>query len=105
MKINIIDDNTIDKLYAGWISKVIGVRLGAPVEGWTYGEIKEKYGKIDGYIADYKNFAADDDTNVPIFLIRAMEKSVDGYDLTAQDVANELLNYSPFEHGFFWWGG
>ena len=25
--------------------------------------------------------------------------------MTAQDVANALLNYAPYEHGFFWWGG
>lgn len=26
----------IEKIYAGWLAKVIGVRLGAPIEGWTY---------------------------------------------------------------------
>ena len=26
----------IEKIYAGWLAKVIGIRLGAPVEGWTY---------------------------------------------------------------------
>lgn len=101
----ILDPILIDKLYAGWISKCIGVRLGAPVEGWTYAAIKEAYGIIDGYIMDYKNFAADDDTNVPIFLIRAMENCNTVYDLTCREVAEELLNASPFEHGFFWWGG
>ena len=25
----------IEKIYAGWLAKVIGVRLGAPIEGWT----------------------------------------------------------------------
>ena len=29
----------IVKIYAGWLAKIIGIRLGAPVESWTY----EKY--------------------------------------------------------------
>ena len=100
-----IDKKTIHQLYAGWISKMIGVRLGAPVEGWTYQEIRDQVGYVDGYIRDYKNFAADDDTNVPVFFIRAMEKYTDAKSVTAQEIAQELLNYAPFEHGFFWWGG
>lgn len=33
MKPKSITPEIIDKLYAGWISKAVGVRLGAPVEG------------------------------------------------------------------------
>lgn len=98
-------DEIIDKLYAGWISKVIGVRHGAPVEGWSAKKIKEKYGVVDGYVQEYKNFAADDDTNVPIFLIKVLDFCENIDDLTSQDIGNELLNYAPYEHGFFWWGG
>lgn len=100
-----ITEKTIDKLYAGWLAKVIGVRLGAPVEGWSYRAIKERYGTIDGYVTDFKNFAADDDTNVPIFFIRALEKCGEEHKLEAADVAEALLDYAPYEHGFFWWGG
>ena len=35
----------------------------------------------------------------------ALEDGRHGFDLQAQDVAEALLNYAPFEHGFFWWGG
>jgi len=101
----LVTEKMIDQLYAGWLGKVIGVRLGAPVEGWTYGMIREKYGIIEGYITDFKNFAADDDTNVPIFLIRALEKCPKGHKPEAADVAEALLDYAPYEHGFFWWGG
>lgn len=101
----LITEKTISQLYAGWLAKVIGVRLGAPVEGWTYQKIKEKYGIINGYISGFKNFAADDDTNVPIFFIRALEKCGKDHDLEAVDVADALLDYAPYEHGFFWWGG
>lgn len=101
----LITEKTISQLYAGWIAKVIGVRLGAPVEGWTYRMIQEKYGTIEGYISDFRNFAADDDTNVPIFFIRALEKWDKDHELEAADVAQALLDYAPYEHGFFWWGG
>ena len=34
-----------------------------------------------------------------------MEDSRSGYSIQEQDVAEALLNYAPYEHGFFWWGG
>lgn len=96
----------IEKIYAGWLAKIIGIRFGAPVEGWTYDKIRNIFGeKLDHYPADYINFAADDDSNGPLFFLRSVEDSKKGYDVQARDVAEALLNYAPFEHGFFWWGG
>lgn len=95
----------IEKIYAGWLGKIIGIRLGAPIEGWTYEKIKNIYGELAGYPVDYKRFAADDDSNGPLFFLKALEDGKHGADLNAQDVGNALLNYAPFEHGFFWWGG
>ena len=95
----------IEKIYAGWLGKIIGIRLGAPIEGWTYEKIKNIYGELTGYPIDYKRFAADDDSNGPLFFLKALEDGKHGADLCAQDVGNALLNYAPFEHGFFWWGG
>lgn len=95
----------IEKIYAGWLAKIIGIRLGAPIEGWTYEKIKNIYGELDHYPVDYREFAADDDSNGPLFFLKALEDGRHGYDLKAQDVAEALLNYAPFEHGFFWWGG
>lgn len=93
----------IEKIYAGWLAKIIGIRLGAPIEGWTHEQIKNVFGEIHSYPVDYGRFAADDDSNGPIFFIRALEDH--GFDLTPQAVGEALLNYAPFEHGFFWWGG
>lgn len=95
----------IEKIYAGWLAKIIGIRLGAPIESWTYEKIKNVYGELYHYPVDYKEFAADDDSNGPLFFLRALEDGRHGFDLKAQDVAEALLNYAPFEHGFFWWGG
>ena len=30
----------IEKIYAGWLAKIIGIRYGAPIEGWTYEKLK-----------------------------------------------------------------
>ncbi len=100
-----IQKDYVERLYAGWLGKIIGVRFGAQVEGWEYETIKKIYGKLDGYVIDYNDFAADDDTNGPLFFIRALQDSVNTPNISAQDVAEALLNYAPFEHSFFWWGG
>lgn len=96
----------IEKIYAGWLAKIIGIRLGAPVENWSYEKIKRLYGAPERYLVDYRRFAADDDSNGPLFFLRALEDSDRSADtLCAEDVGEALLNYVPFEHGFFWWGG
>jgi ADP-ribosylglycohydrolase len=99
----------LEKIYAGWLGKIIGIRLGAPVEGWTCDKIKNVYGEMDHYPVDYRDFAADDDSNGPLFFLRALEDgSPEGrgkFNLTSRAVGEALLNYAPFEHGFFWWGG
>lgn len=95
----------IEHIYSGWLAKIIGIRLGAPIEGWTYEKIKNIYGELDHYPVDYHEFAADDDSNGPLFFLKALEDKPADRELTAQDVAEALLNYAPYEHGFFWWGG
>ena len=94
-----------DRIYAGFIAKAIGVRLGAPVEPtiWSYERIRSTYGEITGYLRDFKNFAADDDTNGPVYFIRALRDY--GLDVTAADVGRTWLNYAAEEHGMYWWGG
>ena len=99
-----IPQDYMERVYAGWLGKVIGIRLGAAVEGWEYERIRQLYGEWSGYPARYKNFAADDDSNGPLFFLRAFEEKR-GDRLTPQDVGEALLNYAPYEHGFFWWGG
>lgn len=88
--------------YAAWLGKIIGIRLGAPVENKTASEIAALYPVIDGYPVDYGCFAADDDSNGPLFYIRALEKSGMPLELA---VGQALLSYIPEYSGFFWWGG
>ncbi len=97
--------NYLYDLYSAWLGKIIGIRLGAPIEGWTYEKIKNVYGEVTSYPVDYQHFAADDDSNGPLFFIRALEDCKDIKNFSAQDVAQALLNYASYEKGFFWWGG
>ena len=97
----------LEKLYAGFLGMNIGIRLGAPVEPtiWTYERIQKTYGDICSYVKDYKNFAADDDANGPVFFIRALLDKDKDREMTAQDVADAWLNYAREGIGMFWWGG
>ncbi|MGN6486690.1 MAG: ADP-ribosylglycohydrolase family protein [Devosia sp.] len=94
-----------DRIYAGFLGKAIGVRLGAPVEPtiWSYERIRDTYGEVTQYLRDFKNFAADDDTNGPVYFIRALRDY--GLGATAADVGRTWLNYAAEEHGMYWWGG
>lgn len=92
----------LEKVYASWLGKVIGVRLGAPIENWSNTQIEEKYGQLDNYPVDYGIFAADDDTNGPLFFVRAL---LNKKDISAKDVGDAFLNYIQEYSGFFWWGG
>ena len=90
------------KTYAAWLGKLIGIRLGAPVEGWTAAEIRETYGRITGYPVDYGVFAADDDANGPLFFVRSL---LTADDPSVEQMADTLAGYIADGHGFFWWGG
>jgi len=102
---NYLNEKYINQIYAGWLGKIIGIRLGAPIEGWTYEKIANIFGELTYYPVNYSVFAADDDSNGPLFFLRSLEDSGKGAQIAAQDIADALLNYAPFEHGFFWWGG
>jgi len=94
-----------DRIYSGFLGKAIGVRLGAPVEPtiWSYERIRDTYGEVTRYLRDFKNFAADDDTNGPVYFIRALRDY--GLSATDADVGRTWLNYAAEEHGMYWWGG
>lgn len=100
-----IPPDYIEKVYAGWLGKVIGVRHGSNVESWSYDKIERTFGEVTGYLFDFKHFAADDDTNGPIFFLRALEDYTHTREITAEQMGLTWLNYTPDGHGFFWWGG
>lgn len=102
-----MQNDYLARVYAGFLGMNVGIRLGAPVEPtiWTYERIKETYGDIRGYVKDYKNFAADDDVNGPVYFFRALRDSSKNGELTPEYVAKAWLNYARDGIGMFWWGG
>lgn len=93
----------IQKTYSGWLGKIIGIRMGAPIENWSKEKIELFFGTtLRDYPVDYQDFAADDDSNGPLFFVRGLEHHK---RLTSEAMATTCLNYIPREHGFFWWGG
>ncbi len=96
----------IERTYAGWLGKIIGIRLGSPIEGWPYAQIKKTYGTITDYLVDYEDYAADDDSNGPLFFVRALlDYGTDLNTLTPEMMGKTWLNYAAENHGFYWWGG
>lgn len=94
-----------ERVYAGWLGKCIGVRLGAPVEGWTYQEIRDHLGEVQGFLPlpPATFFKPDDDTALPLILIRALEEY--GPALSAAQIGQTWLNYLGDQRGTLWWGG
>jgi len=104
-KKSVIPVDYVERTYAGWLGKVIGVRHGANVENWSYEKLQRAFGEITDYVHDFRNFAADDDTNGPLFFLRALEDYTHTRDLTAEQIGLTWLNYAADGHGFYWWGG
>lgn len=102
-----IPEQYLEKVYSGFLGMNIGIRLGAPVEPtiWTYERIKNTYGDITGYVKEFKNFAADDDVNGPVYFLRALVDDAKDRPIEPQDVARAWLNYAREGVGMFWWGG
>src|SRR5688500_1828986 len=96
-----------ERVYAGWLGKCIGVRFGAPLENWTYEEIRDNLGELTTYLREDKDkiFKPDDDTAVPMILIRALEDYGASADVTAAQIGDTWLNYLGDQHGTLWWGG
>ena len=94
----------LQDIQAAWLGKVIGIRIGAPVEGWTAKEIKNTYGYIEEIVADYQIFGADDDSNGPFYFTQVFNL-FDQHPITHKEIRETILNMIPDGHSFFWWGG
>ena len=87
------------------LANVLGYALAHRSKTGTYQEIRDNIGELHGYLHEVpgKLFKPDDDTAVPMILIRALQDYGEG--VTAQQLGDTLLNYIGDEHGTFWWGG
>ena len=100
-----VPEDYVERTYAGWLGKVIGVRHGIPIEGWTYERIEQTFGEITGYLRESKLMTPDDDTNGPLFFMRALRDYTHSREITPEQMGWTWLNYIPDGRGFLWWGG
>ncbi len=100
-------EKMLERIYSGFLGMNAGIRLGAPVEpaAWDYATIARIYGDIRGYVRDYKDFAADDDVNGPVYFLRGLLDNGIHKELTPQAVGEAWLNYARDGIGLYWWGG
>ncbi len=104
-------EKTFAKIYGGLLGKLIGVRLGMPIENWKASEVQKEYPHIEGFLDNFDNSAvlmcADDDINGFIFFLRVLENLEDGEQITPQHMADVILNYAydreENDRSFFWW--
>ena len=97
-----------EQTYAGVLGKLIGVYLGRAVEGWSYRNIREKFGEIDYYVNDQVNWpliVPDDDISGTFLFFRALEDNGFPRDLAAKTVGDTWLNYIVEDKTVLWWGG
>jgi ADP-ribosylglycohydrolase len=97
-----------EKTYAGVLGKLIGVYLGRAVEGWSYKNIRERFGEIDYYVHDkvgWPLIVPDDDISGTFLFFRALEDNGFPRDIAAKAVGETWLNYIVEDKTVLWWGG
>lgn len=100
--------DTLEKIYAGVLGKLIGVYLGRPFENWTYQRILKDLGPISYYVNDRLGaqlVVTDDDVSGTFSFVRALEDYGCSRDLRSEDIGRTWLNYVVENRSVFWWGG
>ncbi|MFN8451531.1 MAG: ADP-ribosylglycohydrolase family protein [Anaerolineae bacterium] len=103
-----IQDDYLERVYAGVLGKIIGVYLGRPFEGWTYERIMAELGEIDGYVHEKLGkllIVTDDDISGTFSFLRAMPDYGNTLDLTPAQIGQTWLNYIIERRTVLWWGG
>ena len=97
-----------EKIYAGVLGKIIGVYLGRAVEGWTYEDIKARFGTVAYYVCEYIGMpliVPDDDISGTFVFYRALEDNDFPLDIAARQIGDTWLNYVIEDKTILWWGG
>ncbi|NGQ95859.1 crystallin J1 [Brevibacillus sp. SYP-B805] len=93
-------DTLFDKAYGCLLGLAIGDALGAPVEGWSAGQISETHGWVDDFLTDAP--VGTDDTEFAILTARNLIQY--GEKITPEDVEREwrkLIDTRQFFGGGF----
>ena len=85
----LLDDQYLERVYAGVLGKIIGVYLGRPFEGWEYEQISNQLGDINYYVHEKLNvplIVTVDDISGTFTFIRALEDYGYSKDITSSNV-------------------
>ncbi len=94
----------LDAVYGSVIGGAIGDALGAPVEGWYFTEIREKFGRVTEFVDTNRQNAPDgpggvtDDTVLAHYISLAIARK--GGRITPDDLAQVWLEKGDTQH--FW---
>ncbi len=105
---SVSDDAFAERTYAGVLGKLIGVYLGRAVEGWSYANIRKRFGEIEYYVNEQVNWpliVPDDDISGTFLFYRALEDNDFPSKITAETIGNTWLNYIVEDKTVLWWGG
>lgn len=120
-----LDQNYLERVYAGVLGKLIGVYLGRPIEGWTHQQIMDALGPIRFYVHDHPNMpfdswnptlgmakdnglplvVTDDDVSGTFTFLRALEEHGFNPRITSEQVGKTWLNQIIEGQTILWWGG
>lgn len=80
-----------DKIYAGWMSQIIGGAIGTMIEGYTTDAIRQQFGEVRSYLRNVNTF--NDDITYELAFLDAYKKK--GKNITSQDVAEAWIGLIP----------
>ncbi len=98
----------VERVYAGVLGKIIGVYLGRPFEGWSYGRMMAELGEINYYVHEKRGvplIVTDDDITGTFTFLRAMPDYGNTLALTPAQIGQTWLNYLIEKRTILWWGG
>lgn len=103
-----LQNDYLERVYAGVLGKLIGVYLGRPFEGWTYERIMKELGPIEYYVHEQLGdplVITDDDVSGTFTFLRALEDYDLSENLTSKDIGKAWMNYIIEKRTILWWGG
>ncbi|SIO37968.1 ADP-ribosylglycohydrolase family protein [Paraburkholderia phenazinium] len=103
-----LQQDYLERVYAGVLGKLIGVFLGRPFENWTHQRIMAELGTIDYYVHDRLGVplvVTDDDVAGTFTFLRAFEEHGVKPELSAEEIGKTWLNNIVENRAILWWGG
>ncbi|RFU47610.1 ADP-ribosylglycohydrolase family protein [Paraburkholderia sp. DHOC27] len=103
-----LQQDYLERVYAGVLGKLIGVFLGRPFENWTHQRIMAELGTIEYYVHDRLGVplvVTDDDVAGTFTFLRAFDEHGVKPELSAEEIGKTWLNNIVENRAILWWGG